>query len=168
MKRMILFAVLAAAAISITAQGKKRVARDGASLQTRDKTIATRSLPKNGTKIIMHFGDTEIPGVLNDSETAQALIRKLPYTVRMNRYSHDFCGIVPAKDFPHDESDVHYGWLNGDIDYATDGPYFTILFEDEAASERYGNQVNIGVISCPLAKIAALRGSFDVRIELAP
>ncbi len=52
------------------------------------------------------------------------------------------------------------------IDYATDAPYFTILFEDQDASEVYGNQVNIGVITCPLAEIAALNGSYDVLIEL--
>ena len=33
-------------------------------------------------------------------------------------------------------------------------------------SEIYGNQVNIGVITCPLADIAELDGSYDVLIEL--
>ncbi|MBQ3319635.1 MAG: hypothetical protein IJM77_04690 [Spirochaetia bacterium] len=152
-------------ATNVTAQSKK-VAKEGAAMQTSDKSMATRVIT-DGTKIVMHFGNTEIPGILNDSKTAKALIKNLPYTVHMNRYSHDFCGIVPARDFPYNESEVHYGWLNGDIDYATDGPYFTILFEDEDASERYGNQVNIGVITCPLEKIASLKGSYDVRIELA-
>ncbi|MGX8707094.1 MAG: cyclophilin-like fold protein [bacterium] len=112
----------------------------------------------------MHFGDTVIPGVLNDSETAQALIAKLPYTQHMSRYSHDFCGVT--EDLPYNEDEEHYGWLNGDIDYATDAPYFTILFEDQDVSEVYGNQVNIGVITCPLQDIAALEGSYDVVIEL--
>ena len=160
-------ATMILASFQLSAQEKKRVAKDGAVIQTSDKTRATRKESENGTKIIMHFGNTEIPGVLNNSITAQALIKNLPYTVHMSRYSHDFCGIVPAKDFPHNKSEVHYGWLNSDIDYATDGPYFTILFEDEENSERYGNQVNIGVITCPIQKIASLRGSFDVRIELA-
>ena len=43
----------------------------------------------------------------------------------------------------------------------------TILFEDEEVSEQYGNQVNIGVIDCPLSKISELDGDYDVRIELA-
>ena len=34
-------------------------------------------------------------------------------------------------------------------------------------SEQFGYQVNIGVITTPLSEIAALEGSFDVRIELA-
>ena len=106
---------------------------------------------EGGTKINMYFGDTLITGVLNDSETAKALIEKLPMTQHMSRYSHDFCGVT--EELPYNEDDVHYGWLNGDIDYALNAPYFTIL--------------NIGVITCPIADIAALQGSYDVRIELA-
>ena len=93
------------------------------------------------------------------------LIEKLPLTQQVNRYSHDFCGVT--EDLPYNKEEEHYGWLNGDIDYATDAPYFTILFEDQEESEIYGNQVNIGVITCPLEQIAKLNGSFDVRIELA-
>ena len=168
MKRMIilflamlmLFAVCTAA----SAESGKRVAKDGAQMQTEDPSMPTRLPPENGTKILLHFGDTVIPGVLNDSETAQALIAKLPYTQHMSRYSHDFCGVT--EDLPYNVEEEHYGWLNGDIDYATDAPYFTILFEDQDESEVYGSQVNIGVITCPLADIAALSGSYDVLIEL--
>lgn len=144
---------------------KNKVAKDGADMQTEDKSIATRLPMEGGTKINMYFGDTLITGVLNDSETAKALIEKLPMTQHMSRYSHDFCGVT--EELPYNEDDVHYGWLNGDIDYALDAPYFTILFEDEDVSEQYGYQVNIGVITCPIADIAALQGSYDVRIELA-
>ena len=144
---------------------KKAVAKDGANMQTQDASMPTRVPMEGGTKINMHFGDTVIPGVLNDSETAKALIAKLPITQHVSRYSHDFCGVT--EELPYKQDEVHYGWLNGDIDYATDAPYFTILFEDQDVSERYGSQVNIGVITCPLKDIANLEGSFDVRIELA-
>ena len=83
----------------------------------------------------------------------------------MNSYAHDFCGVT--EELPYKESEVHYGWLNGDIDYAINAPYFTILHSDEENSEQYGYQVNIGVITCELEKIRALSGSYDVRIELA-
>ena len=145
--------------------GGSRVASDSADIQNEDKTMPTRKPMEGGTKINMYFGDTVIPGVLNDSETAKALIEKLPYTQKVSRYSHDFCGVTET--LPVNENDVHYGWLNGDIDYATDAPYFTILFEDEEVSEKYGYQVNIGVITCPLEKISSLEGNFDFRIELA-
>ncbi len=144
----------------------KRVASDGAQMQTEDKTIATRIPPENGTKINIRFGDDAvITGVLNDSDTVKALIAKLPYTVHMSRYSHDFCGVT--EELPYSEDEVHYGWLNGDIDYAIDAPYFTILFKDEDESEQFGYQVNIGVITSPLAEIDALNGSYDVTVELA-
>lgn len=144
----------------------KRVASDGAQMQTEDKTIATRIPPEKGTKINIRFGDDAvITGVLNDSETAKASVEKLPYTVHMSRYSHDFCGVT--EELPYNEDEVHYGWLNGDIDYATDAPYFTILFKDEDESEQFGYQVNIGVITSPLADIDALDGSYDVTVELA-
>ena len=168
MKRttMMILAILMMLSVCMTASAEsgKRVAKDGAQMQTDDPTMPTRLPLENGTKILLHFGDTVIPGVLNDSETAQALIAKLPYTQHMSRYSHDFCGVT--EDLPYNEEEEHYGWLNGDIDYATDAPYFTILFEDQDESEIYGSQVNIGVITCPLADIAALNGSYDVLIEL--
>ena len=150
---------------STEGDSEMRVARDGADMQTDDKAMPTRLPMEGGTKINMYFGDTLITGVLNDCETAKAFIERLPMTQHVSRYSHDFCGVT--EDLPYNEDEVHYGWLNGDIDYATDAPYFTILFEDEDVSEQYGNQVNIGVITCPLEEIAALEGDYDVRIELA-
>ena len=158
MKRtmMMILVILMMLSVCMTASAEsgQRVAKEGAQMQTDDPTMPTRLPPENGTKILLHFGDTVIPGVLNDSETAQALIAKLPYTQHMSRYSHDFCGVT--EDLPYNEEEEHYGWLNGDIDYATDAPYFTILFEDQDESEIYGSQVNIGVITCPLSDIAAL------------
>ena len=169
MKRIVMILMVSLLTLSLVlslalAEGDHRVAKDGAQMQTDDPTMPTRVPMEGGTKILLHFGDTVIPGVLNDSETAQALIAKLPYTQHMSRYSHDFCGVT--EDLPYSEDEEHYGWLNGDIDYATDAPYFTILFEDQDSSEQYGYQVNIGVITCPLQDIAALEGSYDVLIEL--
>lgn len=142
---------------------QKRVASDHATMQTSDKTMPTRVI-KNGTKIKMYFGKTVISGILNDSKTSKALIAKLPYTISESRYDTDFCGTV--EHLPYNKNEVHYGWLNGDIDYATDAPYFTILFNGEKSSEQYGYQVNIGVITTPLSKIRNLHGNYNVRIEL--
>lgn len=150
---------------SSSSENKKRVAKDGANMQTENPDMPTRVI-ENGTKINMYFGDTVIPGVLNDSDTAKTLIEMLPYTVHMNSYSHDFCGVMPD-DLPYNKDEVHFGWLNGDIDYAIDAPYFTVLHSDEDVSERYDYQVNIGVITCELTKIRDLSGSYDVLIELA-
>lgn len=144
---------------------KKRVAKDDAQMQTDDPTMPTRVI-ENGTRINLHFGNTVLPGILNDCDTAKALIEMLPYTVHMNSYSHDFCGVMPD-ELPYNEDEVHYGWLNGDIDYAINAPYFTILHSDEDNSEQYDYQVNIGVLDCELSQIRDLSGSYDVLIELA-
>ena len=144
---------------------EKRVAKDDAQIQTDDPAMPTRVI-ENGTRVNIHFGDTVLPGILNDCDTAKALIDMLPYTVHMSSYSHDFCGVMPD-DLPYNEDEVHYGWLNGDIDYAINAPYFTILHSDEEISEQYGYQVNIGVLDCELSKIRELGGSYDVLIELA-
>lgn len=154
-----------ASAAAEIASGQRRTAADDALMLTGNPEMPTR-VQTEGTRINMHFGDTMLPGLLNDVQTAQALIDMLPYTVHMNSYSHDFCGIMPD-DLPYDEDSVHYGWLNGDIDYAIDAPYFTILHSDEDISEQYGGQVNIGVLDCELSRIRDLSGSYDVLIELA-
>ena len=86
-------ALFAALGLAVCAEAAPiRVASDGAQMQRENPAMPTRVAPENGTKIIMHFGDTVIPGVLNDGETAQALVKMLPYKVRVSRYSHDFCG----------------------------------------------------------------------------
>lgn len=92
--------------------------------------MPTSVAPANGTKIQVRFGDTVIHVVLNDGRTARALVEMLPYKVRVSRYSHDFCGVMDDP-LPYKEDVVHHGWLNGDIDFAADANYFTILFDDE-------------------------------------
>ena len=83
-----------------------------------------------GTKVRLVVGDKVIPATLNDSRSAKELISRLPYTVSMSKYSHDYCGVM-ARPLSYDKKDVHNGWLNGDIDFATGGNYFTILYKDE-------------------------------------
>lgn len=150
---------------SISQEETVRYAVDDAKVQTDDPSMPTRVI-ENGTRINMHFGDTVIPGILNDSETAQALIEKLPMTISMNRYATDYCAVLD-EELPYSEEAVHNGWLNGDINYEITAPYFAILFDGEAESNTHDNQVNIGVMDCELSRISNLEGSFDVLIELA-
>ena len=159
-------ALFLAASVSLSVAADNKVTASDNALMQRDNSAMPTRVLKEGTKINMHFGDTIIPGILNDGYTAQALIDRLPITVRLNRYSHDFCGVM-EDPLPYQKEEEHFGWLNGDIDFATDGNYFTILFEDEEHSSVYGSQINIGVIDCPLKNVSDLSGSFDVLIELA-
>lgn len=82
MKRIaiLLLAILMLLGVYMTASAEsgKRIAKDNAKMQTEDPSMPTRLPPENGTKILLHFGDTVIPGVLNDSETAQALMPSCP------------------------------------------------------------------------------------------
>lgn len=127
--------------------------------------FATRML-EEGTRVNIWFGDILVPGTLNDSKASQALIAMLPYTVSVHRYTFDVCGMM-NDSLPYDEVDEHFGWMNGDIDFATDGNWFTILFDNEENSDTYGYQVNLGKVDCDLSVLEALEGNYEVRIELA-
>jgi Domain of unknown function (DUF369). len=130
----------------------------------KNSEFATRSV-EGGTKIKLVIGDKIINGILNDSKSANGLISLLPYTVRMQRYEHDYCGVMKDK-LPYDKEDLRSGWKNGDISFAVDGNYFTILFKDEEMSQQFDGIVNMGVICAPLSVMESLGGSISVRIEL--
>lgn len=130
----------------------------------KDSSMATRKI-ENGTAITLTVGDKVIPATLNNSTSSKELLSRLPYTVHLNRYAHDYCGVM-ENPLKYDEKDVHNGWLNGDIDFATDGKYFTILFENQENSKVYGYQVNLGKVDGDLSVIKGLGSSIDVRIDL--
>lgn len=125
---------------------------------------ATRTI-ENGTKIKLVVGETVIPAVLNHSKSSQALIARLPYTVQMQRYAHDYCGVM-GDPLPYNEKDMRNGWLNGDIAFAVSGNYFTILYKDEEKSDQFDGIVNMGVLSAPLSVMDTLDQSISLRIEL--
>lgn len=156
---------LVAESITEQSQEQKRVALDDALVQRDDPEMATRVI-EGGTKVTLTVGDVEIPATLNDSITAQDLISRLPYTVSLRRYSHDYCGVM-SEPLEYQEEDVHYGWLNGDIDFARNADYFTILFEDEENSEVHGHQINIGKVDCELSVLRELDSNIEILIELA-
>lgn len=121
---------------------------------------------ENGTKVNIIIGDTVIPATLNNGKTAKALLARLPFSMKLHKYAHDYCGVMDDP-LPYDEKDVHNGWLNGDIDFARDGNYFTILYEDEEKSKQYGHQINIGKIDGPLSVIKNMGQDIELRIEPA-
>lgn len=127
--------------------------------------MPTRVLDE-GTRITLTVGDVVIPAILNDSTASKDLISRLPYTVRLNRYTHDYCGVIePLK---YEESDVHNGWMNGDLAFVRDGNYFVMFYADEEQSSAYGHQITLGKMNVPLSTITSLpRGSITVNIALA-
>lgn len=118
------------------------------------------------TPIIMHFGETEIRGVLNDTGTARAFADRLPVRIRVSGTGIDFCGPMPFA-LPYEQGQVGFGWTNGEINYNPGGGWFAVLFDDQENSRRYGDQVNIGHVTSPLEVLHELSGSYEVLVEKA-
>lgn len=116
------------------------------------------------TKINLHFGNTTIPGVLNDSIAAREFLKRLPCTIHASRYEFDICGTMNPP-LPRIKDEMVTGWHNGDISF--DGTYFTILFGHEEESASYGLYANLGKVTCPLSQVEALHGSYAIRVEKA-
>ena len=102
---------------------------------------------------------------MNGSTSSKALLARLPCTVRLQRYAHDYCGVMDEA-LPYDEKDKRSGWQNGDIAFAVDGNYFTILYKDEEISRQFDGIVNLGVLNAPLAVMDTLAVEIAVKIEL--
>ena len=119
------------------------------------------------TPITLTFGETTVHAVLNDTETAQAFAAKLPVTVYVSGTGIDFCGQMPFS-LPYEDTQVHHGWTNGDLNYNPGGGWLALLYGGEEDSMRYGDQVIMGRVEGEeLVRVRQLSGSYDLRIELA-
>jgi hypothetical protein len=121
-------------------------------------------MTENNNSVRLIIGETVIPAVLNASTPAKALWAKLPCTVRLQRYEHDYCGVM-NEPLPYDASELRRGWENGDIVYAVNGNYFAILYKDEDISQQFDGMVTMGALDCDLSLMDTLSGSITVRIE---
>lgn len=124
----------------------------------------TKNEMKAGTAVQLVIGDTILPATLNDSTPAKALLAKLPYVVQLQRYAHDYCGVMDA--LPYKKEELRSGWSNGDIAFAVAGNYFAILYKDEELSQEYDGMVTMGRLTSPLQMMDALKANISVRIEL--
>lgn len=118
----------------------------------------------SGTPVTLTIGDTVIPATLNDSKAAQDLISRLPYTITLQKYSHDFCAVM-SEPLSYDEADQHDGWNNGDIDFVTGSNYFALLFNESKTSS--SPHVNLGKMEGDLSFFNNMSGSAEVIISLA-
>ncbi len=123
-----------------------------------------KSISDNMTEITLTAGDTVIPALLNNCRSSKELISRLPFTIRLSRYEHDYCGMMESLSY--DKEDLQNGWKNGNIAFAADGSYFAILYKDQEMSGQFGNLVTLGRINCPLSIMDTLDSSITVTIDL--
>lgn len=116
--------------------------------------------------VTLTAGGTSIPAALNGNRTARALADRLPLTITMSRYEHDYCGPM-REPLPYDAQDVQNGWTNGDISFDTSGNYLAILYKDEEISQQFGNLVPLGRLTAPPSAMDALDGRIALTIERA-
>lgn len=134
-------------------------------LEDKGNTMSTNPQSET-TAVNLVVGDTRIPAVLGDNKTAKALIEKLPFTMRLSKYEHDFCGHM-ADPLPYDAKDKQNGWTDGDISFDAGGNYFAILYKDQAISKQFGNLVPMGRITGSPLVMDTLDDSISLTIELA-
>ena len=98
---------------------------------------------QKSTEVILKVGEKKFKAKFNNSTTAKDVLSKLPYTVNLDQYEFDYCGIIPAP-LAFDEADKHNGWTNGDICLADN--YFTILYAGEEQSASHTGLIKIGEV----------------------
>ncbi len=106
-------------------------------------TASKQSSKETWTKITLSAGNRTIPAVLNPSRASQDLLSRLPFTVSLQRYEHDYCGMM-SSPLSYNKEDLKSGWKNGEIAFAADGDYFAILYKDEDISQQFDNLVTLG------------------------
>lgn len=116
------------------------------------------------TEIIVSTGDTTLPAVINNSTPSKKLLTLMPITIQLQKYAHDFCGVMQA--LPYKPEELRNGWSNGDLAFAADGNYFAILYKDEEISEQYSNMVTLGKISVTPEIMDTLPDSISITLSV--
>lgn len=151
-----------------SSMSKRLDANESTNKTNNPDDILTRSddrrVIKNGAAITLTIGDTVIPATLNDSASSQGLISRLPYTISLQKYAHDFCAVM-SDPLAYDEADQHDGWMNGDIDFVPGTNYFALLFN--ASKTANSPHVNLGKMDASLSFFDEMEGRVEVLIELA-
>ena len=124
------------------------------------------------TKIKLTAGNTELEGMLNDSETAQALAAKLPITVRMSRWGEEYYGDVGEPLGVGLASDARDEMKVGELAYWQPGNALCIFFGPTPASmgdePRAASPVNpVGEITSNVGALTGMQGSISLTVEEA-
>ena len=115
-------------------------------------------------RVELRIGEVVLPVELNGSTAAQTFAAHLPQTLRMGVSSVGCCGQL-GFSLPCDETDVHPGWSDGDLNYKPEGDWLALFFDDEKNSARYGGQVTLGHVVGPLDALRGLERTCRAKIE---
>ena len=127
-----------------------------------EKHMVEKKNSVNETKIILTVGETKMTGKLNDTVAAQDFASKLPITVSVNKSSLDYCGMLQNGKI--DESEMQYGWKNGDIGHARG--WFALFHSDMGGTEYH--EMIIGYIDSEyLDTLAGFDEAFNITIDRA-
>ncbi len=117
------------------------------------------------TKVILDMNGVEIKATLNQTESAQALVKKLPYKIGVSRATDDICGVAVGT-LPENKDETVNTWKLGEIGWF--GGWFTILLDHEEKFTKMPDIMIIGKIDDEdLSKAKALSGSINLTIRKA-
>lgn len=119
----------------------------------------------NPTPIMLEINGQKIKAFLNDSTASQALLKKLPVEVTLERGSSDYCGVFEELPFTADERQD--GWFSGDISFDPNGNWF-VLFIGGDNNRRGATEITLGQVAgqVELAKLRNLGSDINVKITL--
>jgi hypothetical protein len=127
----------------------------------------TLAAQEKRVSITLTTNGTVLRGYLNDTTAARDMFSRLPLTLTLRRYAHDYCGGI-APPLKYEQKDVQFGWRNGDLAFWTAGNDFVIFWGDEEISSTIGDLVIIGAVTSAVTEIRALpSGAIQVRLALA-
>lgn len=112
--------------------------------------------------IILEVGNAEMTATLDNSETTQAFIERLPMTITMNRYAdREYYAAIEA--LPENGEQID-DYENGDITYFTAGS-LAVFFDKEDSSSQ-ANLIRMGKITSNLQLFQTMPDEAEVTISL--
>ena len=122
------------------------------------------------TKIKLTFEGHELAAELNDSETAKAIARRLPLTVRMSRWGDEYYGGIGAKLDVSPAKDARDDMAVGELAYWIPGNALCVFFGPTPVSDgdepKAASPVNpVGKVTGDVKVLKKLGGSVTLRVE---
>ena len=124
------------------------------------------------TPITIAIDDTVLEAELNDSDSAKALLERLPLSVRMSRWGDEYYGDVGKKLDVRPARDAREDMEGGELAFWIPGNALCVFFGPTPASDgekpRAASPVNpVGRVSGDVTVLRSLGSSIVLRVESA-